>query len=66
MRILKKDGKLKMMFFDPIGYSQYVHLMSDYSLIVERRIAAKEYDIDVRITKLWIIAMESVTRDPRY
>jgi len=55
-----------MMFFDPIAYAQYVHCMSDYSLLIERRIARKEYDIEVRITKLWIIAMESVTRDPRY
>jgi len=55
-----------MIFFDPIAYAQYVHRLSDYSLVVERRIAAKEFDIDVRITKLWIIAMESVTRDPRY
>jgi hypothetical protein len=55
-----------MLFFDPIAYAQYVHQLGDYSLIVERRIATREYDVDVRITKLWIVAMESVTRDPRY
>ena len=55
-----------MIFFDPIAYAQYVHRLSDYSLTIERRIASKTYDKDVRITQLWIIAMESVSRDRRY
>jgi len=55
-----------MLFFDPVAYAQYVHQLCDYSLMIERRIATREYDTDVRITKLWIVAMESVTRDPRY
>lgn len=57
---------MKMLFFDPVAYAQYVHQLCDYSLTVERRIATKNPDVDVRITMLWIIAMESVTRDPRY
>jgi len=57
---------MKMLFFDPIAYAQYLHQMCDYSLIVERRIASRNPDRDVRITMLWLIAIESVTRDPRY
>lgn len=55
-----------MMFFDPIAYAQYIHQLSDYSLMIERRVARKTIDKDVRITQLWLIAMESVSRDRRY
>ena len=57
---------MKMMFFDPIDYAQYLHRLSDYSLMVERRVATKTHDRDIRITQLWLIAREYVSRDRRY